>query len=303
MSKPKSLSVLIVTRNRKDDLMDCINSLEKQTSLPNEVIIIENNSTKTLKKTLKQYNKFPIHYYLEKQVNISKARNKSISKATGDVLIFTDDDCLLEKNFINNLRQTFKSTSHKTITGVLGTTINLYKNNRYASLEQQIYEAWFSQYLSTEKVSSLSSGMFINTRCFAIRKRVLDNHNLQFNNLSPHKIEDTEFGIRLFNTINLTKNKIIYDPKIKVFHKNSQSILELMKRSYYSSSGKRWLLQQYPDFEKQAKIVNTDSFDDLGKKSKSAKLLMFCQRRITDLIYVKDEFKNIIKLFNIKQLT
>lgn len=84
------LSFCIITKNEIKDLKRCINSIR---SLAYEIIVVDTGSTDGTIKKLRALNDSAIKIFeFEWCYNFSKARNYSLSKATGDYIIVIDSD-------------------------------------------------------------------------------------------------------------------------------------------------------------------------------------------------------------------
>jgi glycosyltransferase involved in cell wall biosynthesis len=85
MIKPKSprVSVIIPCFNEEAVLANCLEALRAQTSVPLEVIVVDNNSSD---KTALIAKKFGVKVVQEKQQGLIPARNKGFSVAKGDIL-------------------------------------------------------------------------------------------------------------------------------------------------------------------------------------------------------------------------
>lgn len=109
-----SISVVIPTYNRREDLDKCLQSISKQRILPNQVIVVDNGSispqdiiSKWDSKFLQQNIEFLyIKNELENGANI--ARNIGISYSTGFVVSFLDDDLILDNNYYYEILDIFK---------------------------------------------------------------------------------------------------------------------------------------------------------------------------------------------------
>jgi len=102
------ISLVIITRNRSKLLKRCLESISRQTTLPNEILIVDNNSTDgTMQTALAFAKKLPIKCLLEKKIGYSFARNFGAKKASGDIIAFTDDDCVADKNWIRQMKKSF----------------------------------------------------------------------------------------------------------------------------------------------------------------------------------------------------
>src|SRR3989344_6780042 len=276
--KQLSISVLVVSRNRWRDLSQCLNSIANQKRRPNEIVIVENNDKKTLLKIIKQLDtKIPIKYYLEKRINIAHARNTAVKNASCDLVAFTDDDCVASESWVNKIYEIF--TKSPNIAGMVGRSLNYYGKNKIAQLEQILNEAWLSQYLKLNKSTKLTSGAFINTRNFAVRRSVFEKYQVKFNPFAPYKIEDTDFGLRLFKKLNSATEQIFYIHEVVVYHKDSTNLLDFMRRRNLSRKGRSWLIRTHPKFEQQMFIRDSSVFSTLQKKNPAVWTLFFLERQ------------------------
>ena len=98
-------SVIVCTYNRADSLRDTLRALYAQrTSSARswEVIVVDNNSGDHTRQTVELFRQdWPdLRYEFEMQQGLSHARNHGISVASGEVLLFTDDDVLPEPDWL-----------------------------------------------------------------------------------------------------------------------------------------------------------------------------------------------------------
>lgn len=90
------LSVVIITCNRRDELIKAIESCRTHTNREFEVVIVDNNSTDGTENAVRSYcykNNIDVQYlYMDKNTGVSFARNVGYREAKGDILFFIDDD-------------------------------------------------------------------------------------------------------------------------------------------------------------------------------------------------------------------
>lgn len=91
------LSVVIVTCNRRKELLKAMQSCIKHTKRFIEFVIVDNHSTDNTKSAVESFCKSlgaaSLNYiYLEKNTGVSYARNVGYKAAKGDILFFIDDD-------------------------------------------------------------------------------------------------------------------------------------------------------------------------------------------------------------------
>lgn len=109
------ISIIIATYNRCNSLKDTIESIFNQvpsSDVNYEVIVVDNNSNDDTKSVVGQYQerfKTKLKYLFEPNQGKSYALNLGILKASGQIIASTDDDCILDKNWINNISNIFKA--------------------------------------------------------------------------------------------------------------------------------------------------------------------------------------------------
>ena len=152
------VSVIIPTYNRLKDLKETLNSVIVQTTLPKEIIIVDDSDDDKIKNLIEyKKSKFEKRRTLLKYIRNKKdkslaiARNIGIENATGDIILFLDDDVILDKNYIKEILRVYKE--YPKALGVQGyiTNINLSK------FWNKIAKMFFFSYLEKDKGRVLSS--------------------------------------------------------------------------------------------------------------------------------------------------
>jgi len=99
-----TISVIIVTLNRASMLEGALFSLVQQTRLPEEVIVVDNNSSDNTGEIVANFKgRLNIKYILETKKGIPISRNTGVENASGDIIVFTDDDCVVDKEWLHYL--------------------------------------------------------------------------------------------------------------------------------------------------------------------------------------------------------
>jgi glucosyl-dolichyl phosphate glucuronosyltransferase len=103
-SSSLSASVIVATRNRAAYLTECLRLLSDQDCKePFEIIVIDNDSTDDTAAVIEEWRqKNPkIHTFRETRIGLSAAKNAGARLATGELLLFTDDDVLVQRNWVS----------------------------------------------------------------------------------------------------------------------------------------------------------------------------------------------------------
>lgn len=110
MKKKNILSIIVPVYNAEDYLYDFLNSFSKQTYLNDkiELIFIDNGSTDKSKLIIEEYvsdNKdyYVKYMYFDRIADSYAARNYGVKNSKGRIIAFTDSDCILEPNWIENI--------------------------------------------------------------------------------------------------------------------------------------------------------------------------------------------------------
>lgn len=104
------VSIIICSYNRAESLKDTlksINELDISDEITVELLVVDNNSSDDTKKTVLNFIKssdIPAQYLFETQQGLSHARNLGIKHANGQIILFTDDDVLPEKNWLIEMK-------------------------------------------------------------------------------------------------------------------------------------------------------------------------------------------------------
>jgi GT2 family glycosyltransferase len=106
------LSVIVATRNRGAHIRPCLESIAaalakaKAVPLDAEIVVVNNGSTDNTSEIVKGWASacpFTVCLAYEPRPGLSCARNQSLRSAQGELLAFTDDDCRLSIDYVNDL--------------------------------------------------------------------------------------------------------------------------------------------------------------------------------------------------------
>lgn len=100
-----TFSVIIATYNRAEELVHTLRSLARlQTAAAWEVIVADNNSSDDTRAVVSEAATafpVPLRYVFEGTQGKAAALNTAIREASGEILVFTDDDALVEPDWLD----------------------------------------------------------------------------------------------------------------------------------------------------------------------------------------------------------
>lgn len=104
-------SLILCTINRDKEVRDFLLSLNNQTYVDFELIIVDQNMDNRVLNILSDFKQLNI-IYLKSKKGLSKARNIGLQKYSGDVVCFPDDDCIYPRELLENINSFFISTHY-----------------------------------------------------------------------------------------------------------------------------------------------------------------------------------------------
>jgi len=115
MADPLSISLIIASRDRCQQLSRCLQSMREISSKqPWELIIADNGSVDDTAAVVREFTAsapIPTLYVFEPKSGKANALNTALACARGQVLAFTDDDCYPAPDFVDNVWSAFDDPS------------------------------------------------------------------------------------------------------------------------------------------------------------------------------------------------
>ena len=113
------VSVVIVTFNGRERLERALASLESQTRLPDEIVIVENASSDgTLEMLATRFPAVVVSKQVE-NLGFGRAVNVGVALAAGDVLVLINNDVVCEPDFVEQLTRPLNDATVGMVAGVL----------------------------------------------------------------------------------------------------------------------------------------------------------------------------------------
>lgn len=221
------VSIIIITFNRKNLLCQCINSLLNQTYKgKKEIIIIDDGSADGTKNVIEKLQKKSrlIKYFYQGNKGFAIARNKGMSKAVGDIIIFTDDDCIPKRDWIEQIvKNHIKYPDYAAIGGSIAVSSN-------SKLVWANHLLNFSAWLPVGNTRFMKD---IPTTNISYKKKYVQSMSFD------ESLEKLGYEDSLFNSSLVKKgHKLLFNPSICVCHnkeiKDYVAFLGLQRRYGYS---------------------------------------------------------------------
>lgn len=109
-----TISVVIPAYNEEKHISACLQSLMQQEVRPDEIIVVDNNSTDN---TAKIAHAFFVTVVSEPIQGMIPARNRGFNEAKYDIIARTDSDTILPKDWIKKIKNNFENNEVDGVTG------------------------------------------------------------------------------------------------------------------------------------------------------------------------------------------
>ena len=236
-----SVSVVVCTRDRSEHLALCLQSLEKLSERPYEILVIDNAPTSDT--TRRIVSETPeVRYILEPRPGLSIARNKGIENSSADIIAFTDDDVTVHPDWITRLRQSFQNPAVMAVTGLV-LPAELETESQYLFQQGNIPSKWgyraltfdsdFFELMKSRGVPVWSIGAGAN---MAFRRKIFDivgDFDERLGAGASGCSEDSEIWYRI-----LAKGlSCRYEPAAVVYHYHRRELKSLKQQLYFYMRG------------------------------------------------------------------
>jgi succinoglycan biosynthesis protein ExoA len=120
-----TLSVVICTKDRPEMLAACLESLEGQTRPPEEIVIVDASATPARDAVDRLLEAMPDCRFvlLAAAPGLPRQRNLGARATTGSVVVYLDDDVVLERGYLAAIARTFEDDRTRQIGGAGGAQI------------------------------------------------------------------------------------------------------------------------------------------------------------------------------------
>jgi hypothetical protein len=103
-----SLSLCVVTRDRPQWLAALLHTVAAQRRLPDELVIVDNSPVGSAAPVADSFSdRLPVRYVAQIEGRLGALRNRAVQESCGEIVCFTDDDCLLDPGWLGHVERSF----------------------------------------------------------------------------------------------------------------------------------------------------------------------------------------------------
>jgi GT2 family glycosyltransferase len=248
-----TLSIVICTKDRAEDMRRTLASIESQSILPDEVVVVDSSADGQVKEVVVR-SSLPT-LYIHSDPGITRQRNKGVTASSGDILVFLDDDVELVTGclqaFLESLRQ-----NREDVAAICGRVLNVLprldsKTSQFLYAVDKAVQRFFmmpeERHFGYFKYSTASTRPHLSDKpgytqvlsggCSAYWKSVFEVIHFDEYFEAYGYAEDVDTSLQISNA----GHKIYYEPRAALYHYPSgtsriprrDSSRMLVKNSYY----------------------------------------------------------------------
>ncbi len=241
-SERVSLSVVICSYNRCASLAETlasVNACELPPGDPVELVLIDNNSSDDTARICADFARvarMPFRRVLETSQGLSFARNRGIREAAGNIIIFTDDDVLVNDNWLVTYASEFRDNRADCVYGRVHPDWREYRPEWFSDQLRPAYA--LLDYGSERIVVSDLAHEFYGAN-FAVRKDLLlelGGFDVRLGRTKGKLFIGEE--TRVYRDLVRRGSVIVYNPSIEVQHviEESRKNRAFLRKYYYDTA-------------------------------------------------------------------
>lgn len=225
------ISVIIPAYNSEKIIGECLTALKAQTFKDFEIIVVDDGSTDG---TANEAEKLGARVIRQAHAGPAVARNLGVKECKGDIVVFTDADCIPDSRWLENVLKPFSDTK---VVGVSGT---------YKTKNNQSLTARFTGYeveLRHERMKRFDSIDFIGTYSAAYRKSVFLKFGGFDTSFKTASGEDSELSFKIAKA----GHRLVFAPDAFVWHRHPDSIGKYLKQKFNRGYWRVMLYRKHPE--------------------------------------------------------
>lgn len=253
--KRVSVIISVYSKKRYQYLLNCIDSLRRQSVKPYEVIVVLDPDSDLIDFFGNRLSN-DVRIVVSDGYGLSNARNAGVKNAKGSIVAFIDDDAVADRDWLLNILKNYDTAN---VVGVGGLIIPLWESGRPIWFPEELNWVIGCSYKGLpEHKTFVRNPLGCN---MSFRREVFEKVGYFRSDIGRFgkrllSGEEPEFSVRIMK--NFPNAKIIYDPSAIVYHrvpKNRLGLRYLFIRSFNEGISKAMI----SDLSKSSSVLSTEN--------------------------------------------
>ncbi len=258
-------SIIVTTWRRPELLCQTIQSMSQQTYTKIEIVVVSDGEDEDVRAIAQQYHGHESIRWVFHPENrgLPAARNTGAREASGDVLLFLDDDVIADPALVSTHMAHHQHFSGARRIAVISMATEERETPLTSYIDKRLEDAWkrtietTADALSATGLQSVGEeverSIWLGLNCSIPRDLFLEHEG--FNEHFRASDEETELGLRLY----LAGVEFVFEPQRMLVHRNSKTLESYFRKSWAASGN----LHPYRVLELGQKNPQTQQFASL----------------------------------------
>jgi glycosyltransferase involved in cell wall biosynthesis len=226
-----AVSVVVPTYNRGAQVRYCLDALLTQyTRRLYEIVVVDDGSTDDTASVVEQCP--PVRLIRQQNAGPARARNRGVEEAQGDVVLFTDDDCVPQADWLDRMAAPLDDPK---VAGVKGA----YLTRQTALVARFVQIEYEEKYDRLRKRQTID---FVDSYSAAFRRSVFLEAGGYDTDFPTASVEDQEFSFRLA----AAGRVLLFIPEARVWHSHADTLAAYVRKKFKIGYWKVLLLVKNP---------------------------------------------------------
>jgi len=230
-----TVSVIIPAMNAEATIGDLLESLMRVDYARDklEIIVVDGGSTDGTEKIVKMY---PVKLIVERRRGINVARNTGVKNSRGEIIFFTDADCVVTKDWIKIMVRNFEDPE----VGCVGGTVVRYRDDFLSRYADNSVMPVLRRFKKREVLENVKLFFRYPAGCnMAMRRKVIEEAG-GFDENILYGFDEDELVERACRM----GYKMVLDPNSVIKHQHRSSLKNLLKQTFNYGRGGALLLRR-----------------------------------------------------------
>lgn len=232
------ISIVVPVFNGQATIGQCLDSLVKQepSNKSLEIIVVDDGSQDETLKILSRY--AGISVVSQSNAGPAAARNRGVKEATGDIVLFTDADCVPGERWVEEMVKSF--LNDPSVVGVKG----VYRTKQSKLTARFVQLEFEYKYQQMRKQMRKAGGIaFIDTSSAGYLRRVfLEAGGFDKTSFAKASTEDIDLSFRLVSR----GYRLVFNQDAYVYHQHPESFSDYIKRKSRNVYWGTIVMRRYP---------------------------------------------------------
>jgi len=191
-----------------------------------EVILVDGGSTDRTQEIIQSY---PVKLIVEKKRGLNIARNIGVRNSSGEIILFTDSDCVVPKDWVRQIVKNFKDEE----VGCVGGSVCRYEEDFLSKYADESVMPVLRNFRKRMVLENVEPPMNYPAGCNMAFRRDVFKRVGGFDEEIHYGFDEDELVERVCNA----GYKMVLDPEAVVKHKHRSNLKELLRRTFSYGRG------------------------------------------------------------------